>query len=721
MDEQTLTGIANPRAAPPPKENRHRKRMVLAIAILAILLISIELFLGIQDRSISIPYLLEARPVARVMSIDGDARYQPTAERNWFQAKVASDVFSGDAIYSGERTDVGVEMKSGGQLALGEETLVIFDSIDGVTVPDLTRGNIKLRILGDMKISISGDVTHFSAGAGGESEVLISIDEASKGKIQVLSGRPRIKAPKQDSKYLDPGSSLEFLVRKLRLSSRKKIDLPDTSADKTAVAGNESKEPKPLPTPIEPVYENPAPVVRLTKIVHTLTKSDMYQQQKGLRLKPKTNLPFIQAPGLLRWTGGNGIKTFVQVTKVKENEKPDFTNSWYNEPAPGQDLAMMNWRPGRNAWRVSLDGQSWSEPAEVDVSLRYAVGREPVLTVENPKVAFPNPVVYMQMRDGSGRKMSGWIIEGGRDKGFKKTVSVWAESSKLIVPVSKLGKYYFRVRSVDEHGEVSVVSNVTEVTVEKPKPVPVRLAEKPAAEKQVREVATKDRKVEKESPAESSTVLTQDTVAKERIFVRAGPYSVSLLGGLASVISVVQTETGTAPPVLQIVGLGGGYFDGRYEAKVNYRTRFGVASGSGSGTPSISRLDLRAGRWWNLGWRPFKTQTRLGLVAGYENFQNSGSRDFSPFYEVLKAGFGVNIDLTERVQTGGAVLFGTWMNSNSVAEIDGYFAYDFLENLNMGIGYRVGLFEAGTLTSSPSILPYREATGEAYSQLKFSF
>jgi hypothetical protein len=110
--------------------------------------------------------------------------------KNWYEAKAASDVFQGDAVYSGKSTDIEVQMKSGGQLALGEETLVIFDSIDGVTIPDLARGNIRLRISGELKISVSGEISQISAGAGGESEVLLSVDSSSKGQIQVLSGRP---------------------------------------------------------------------------------------------------------------------------------------------------------------------------------------------------------------------------------------------------------------------------------------------------------------------------------------------------------------------------------------------------------------------------------------------------------------------------------------------------------------------------------------------------
>ncbi len=718
MDDQTLSAVTGPTA---PRQPPHQKRNRIAIAIAALIgiLILVELFLGFQDSTLKIPYFVEPTGVAKVSSIEGDARYQPSAEKSWFEAKVTADVFSGDAIYSGSRTNVGVEMKSGGQLSLGEETLVIFDSIDGVTIPDLARGNIKLRISGDMKISISGDVSEFSPGAAGESEILISIDEDSKGKIQVLSGTPRIKAPKQTSKLVEPGTVIDFLARKFRLSSRKQIELPsDITPLPRKVPIEDTARIVPLPVATPPVvFENPAPIELQTQIVHTLTKADLYEQAAGVRLRPLRGLKFVNSAGVLKWTGGNGTKTFIQITKVKSNQKPNFEDCWYNEGAPGQDVVISKWRAGRSAWRVSLDGINWSKSAEVLVTARFSTGREPVLVVENPVVELPNPVVRMRLEDQSGRKMSGWIIEGGRDRSFNKSVSVWASESKLMVPVSKLGNYFFRVRSVDEHGEVSAFSNVNQVTVKKAKRVPIRIAKKANDPKPEREVAT----APEPENSQSVTKTEIEFPSISRSFQRSGPWGISILGGVGAVISIVQTEAGVAPPVLQVLGLGASYFDGRYEAMVNYRSRIGVSGGVSGSAPTVSRLDLRGGHWWNMGWRPFSTLIRLGLVVGYENYQNYDSRDFSPFYEVVKGGFGVNVDLTERIQTGGTVLFGTWTNSNSVTEVDGYVAYDFFKNLNLGIGYRIGLFEAGTITSSPTYLPYREATGEAYSQLKFSF
>lgn len=699
--------------------------MLIAIVCLVAALVLVEIFLGFKNTTLKLPLISEPTGVAKIMSISGDGRYQPSEEQNWYEAKAASDVFQGDAVYSGKSTDIEVQMKSGGQLALGEETLVIFDSIDGVTIPDLARGNIRLRISGELKISVSGEISQISAGAGGESEVLLSVDSSSKGQIQVLSGRPKIKAPKQVAKFVDAGSKIEFDAKEFRRSTGKQIALPkDVTPLPQRVPEKQIAEvpalpgPEPTPPP-RPVFEKPVPAESQTLLAYTVTKSDLYESLKGPRLKRKNRLKAIESPGVLRWTGGNGTKTYIQVTSAEKNGTPDFEASWLSEVATGQDFLVSKWQTRKNSWRVSMDGQNWSSPATVNVAVRFSTGREPTLIIEKSEVRLPNAVTHMRLGDSSGRKMSGWIIEGGRDSTFKKSISVWATEPKLIVPLKSLGTYFFRVRSVDELGEISANSEIQTVLVlkEKPKPVPLRIAKKPPVEEPIRKIATKEVPLEK---APATSVAEVSLPKAVRPFKRAGPWSVSLLGGVGAVVSGVQIEAGLTPPVLQVLGLGAEYFDGRYDLKADFRSRIGVTGGSGS-APSVSRFSLTSGYWWNLGWRPFRMPVRVGLMLGYENYQNLESTEFTPFYEVAKSGFGLNFGVTDRLQTGGTVLYGKWLNSNSLTQIDGYVAYSFLENLNLGIGYRVGLFEAGTTTSSPSTLPYREATGEAYSQLKFSF
>ena len=734
--EPTVIGFSKDPVEPPPEDGRSRSeklrewlvkhRYVAAVVFLFSVMLLIEL--GSQWRSgrISIPLLAESEGVAKVIGLNGDTRYQPLAEEDWYKAKIAADVFSGDAIYSGKRSDALVEMGSGGQIAMGEETLVVFDSHDGVTVPDVTRGNVRLRITGEMRISISGNSAVFSAGEG--AEVLITVEEGRKGKIQVLSGAPKIQTRGQADRVVQTGSSFVMDLFK-SVASKKTVrppaDLVPEAEPVQAPLLAETQEPT---VSVEP----PTPAEQLTTIAHTLTQSDLYEKVTDIRLREKPRAREIRAAGLLRWSGGTGEAVILQIAKVdSKTGEANFENPWFQTQAKGQDLSIDSWRVGRSAWRVSQDGKTWSHPATIDVVPRFAAGREPLVVFEASKVTLPDAVLPLRMRDSSGRKMMGWIIEGSRQQDFKKSIIVWADADKILIPLSKVGRYYFRVRSVDEQGEISTFSVAQHVDVEAapkkvipPKPIPLRLAKKTTeapAENLEKSGATKPPRelANVETSSKVSVKLERQPMAPP--FRRAGPWSVSLLGGLSSVISGVQVGTGEGNPSVDILGFVGSYFDGAYEGHLDFRTRLGVITSSSA--PDFTRLDLRVGRWWTVGTKPLGIKTRVGVVTGFENYSNkSGRGSHAPFYDVAKLGLGIGFDLTPRIQTGGAFLYGAWLNSDRLTEIDGYVAYDVDESLNLGFGYRVGLFEAGSAESSPNRqLPYREASGEAYSRLKISF
>jgi len=66
-------------------------------------------------------------------------------------------------------------------------------------------------------------------------------------------------------------------------------------------------------------------------------------------------------------------------------------------------------------------------------------------------------------------------------------------------------------------------------------------------------------------------------------------------------------------------------------------------------------------------------------------------------------------------------LVGTWFDGNKTFEFSGQLRYALNRELDMGVGYRIHLFEAGSESASPRGLPYREALGEVFSSLKISF
>jgi hypothetical protein len=162
--------------------------------------------------------------------------------------------------------------------------------------------------------------------------------------------------------------------------------------------------------------------------------------------------------------------------------------------------------------------------------------------------------------------------------------------------------------------------------------------------------------------------------------------------------------------------LRGGFTDGKNSVAAGYRGQFGASNGEGS-AQSSSRFDASYTRWWQTSWQPL----RLGWLGGFDSYRNSGSSRFSKGYDVAKTGLDVGISFADKWKGGGNLLLAGWTDSNRVYELGGFVSYDFSREIAFGLGYRLSLFEAGTAESAPVALPYREAIGEAYSSLQFSF
>lgn len=113
--EPTVIGVPSGPSEPPPEDSRSRRdvvrewlwkhRYAAAVAVLVAVMLMIELAAQFRAGQFSIPFIAESESVAKVVAINGDTRYQPLAEEDWYKAKIAADIFSGDALYSGKRSD----------------------------------------------------------------------------------------------------------------------------------------------------------------------------------------------------------------------------------------------------------------------------------------------------------------------------------------------------------------------------------------------------------------------------------------------------------------------------------------------------------------------------------------------------------------------------------------------------------------------------------------
>lgn len=698
--------------------------------------------------------------VAVVQEVKTDVRQKPVEEQSWYRAEPQNDIIRGDAVYSGGQSHAQVKMQSGGILEMGEETLVIFDDVDGVTVPDVTRGSVKIKITGSMKIAISGEVTEFT---GAQSELELNAD-GTRGSVRALKGKVGVLRKGASIRNLVTGQEME-LPPSTEKHDAPKVQIPKANeliseiriADKRNPG---AAAPKPVATPIAevavpiapaPVIE-PVPVVKLAEVapplpppvaaVEALTPQDpslqiirvmklqeVYQRRGQRALVPKTGMKFLKVPVALAWNGAKPEeKVFLQISKEKTFSKP-----WAEREANGKNTVVQEWKPGRNYWRVSRDRKTWTDASQVNVKPTVAVQQNPSIAlfkntvVVHGKGKGPEAQAKLRFQDSALPKARGWVLQGSNTPSFapEKTRTVYVSEPRVDIPLSKPGKYFFRVRSVASAGEISSFSAPAEVTAVKAAapPAPIRVAKKVQAkereiaaiddEKDAMKDSLKDEIEEKEIPRQTARMRT---TPKKPDDDRYRPWSVTVEGGETAIVSSEQIAAEGDPASTHVLGLRGTYADGRNTITGAYHSKFGGANAQGS-AQSNSRMEGRYTRWWQTGW----TWLRLGLVGGLEKYSNTASTQFSKGYTAAKTGVNVDIGLADRWKTGGDILVGGWTDANMVYEIGGFVSYDFTRELAFGVGYRLSLFEAGTAASAPIDLPYREAMGEAYSSLKFSF
>lgn len=706
-----------------------------------------------------------ANVVAVVETVERDVRQRPVEETGWYRAEPQTEILRGDAVYSGVESKSRVQMKSGGVLELGEETLVIFDDVDGVTIPDVSRGQVKLKINGQMKVAISGEVTEFS---GAQSELVLNSIGGSRN-IRVVSGNTSITRPGVAKRSMSAGETFELpksnskssarvvapaatdVVSKSSISLKRKVEKrPETvretvsKADRDVVRETAAELAPPIkPEPAVSMVETAPPPAAPAMVKEALSVADpvlqinrvmkvqeVYQRRGASLLVPRRGLKYLKVPVSLSWNGAaDEDRVFIQVSK-----ESSFRQPWLERDTRGPNVVIEQWKTGKNFWRVSRDGQTWSLGGEVVVKPIVSISQAPIVRVLNDKVSVypkgqrPEAQAKLKFEDNGLSKVRGWVLQGSSSIDFppQKSKTVLVSKARIDVPLNRPGRYFFRVRSVAEAGDISTFSSPVEVqatrAVAPQVPLAPRLAKRPV--EKVRDVAAVDANLaseprpeqfESERPAaRTSSKLKTNVEARDPN--RARPWQIAIEGGETALVSSEQLGASADLASVHMVGLRGGYYEASHSALLAYRTQFGASNSEGN-SQSSSKFEARYTRWWTSPWQ----SVRLGWLGGYDRYRNSGSTRFSKGYEVAKTGLDVGVSFTDKWKGGGNFQLGGWTDSNRIYEVGGFLSYEFSRELAFGIGYRLGLFEAGSAASAAQALPYREAMGEAYSSLQFSF
>lgn len=804
---------------------QYRSNKAVWAALVVLLLLTLEFFFGVTK-----PFFnsvgMNRTVVAHVLKTQGDVRHKPVESDAWFKGEAEAEIIKGDALYTGLQSGANVEMMSGGQITMGEETLVVFEDVDGLIVPDVARGQVRLQVNGEMRISISGEITEIS---GLDSQMLLSIDEKTGARVETVKGKLKFKQ-RGDMREMGVGNRLQLpasgkkssvaappsvMLTKLEsILSKRKLDRP---AEPPVVAAA-----TPVPTPVPPPIPVPAvpPVVAATP-VPTPPPAPAPIPQLKISRGEQTFVKTVRLPDLYKRTGKKSLARRGEPVEVKlpvpiaiENvaEKepvmvevsrdPAFVSQVDKSKKTGTPLIVERWAPGKNHIRISREGKSWSEQASVDIRLQTLPGAQPVVTSLSNQVELVGKEVELKLRLSDGRipRPAGYVLEGSRTLQFEpeKTKAVWVKESRLDIPVAKEGMYYFRSRSVADNGEISKLSAVTPVRVYRrqtpsapalatdrakitigdtyqlqwrgdrladkyevsilgsdgkvlksgrvhkdslrltPKKVgeydllvqsvskngkrsaPSRarliVGAKPIVERRVAAVREKPEQAERPEATSRSKTKADIRATEEKIL----PWYVAVEGAEVAYLSTEQLDRGSDPAGLAMAGLVVGHRSQENWASLAVRMKLVGMNPTGENFNAF-RADAKFIHYWRMPWSPFRGPLRLGAVGAIENRQNPNSGGFSAGYSMAKTGFAVWINFQEKWHTGGEVLYGRWTDANQVYEINGFLGYDFSSELNFGVGYRLSLFDAGNPDTAPAPLPYREASGEAYSHLRFSF
>jgi len=193
-------------------------------------------------------------------------------------------------------------------------------------------------------------------------------------------------------------------------------------------------------------------------------------------------------------------------------------------------------------------------------------------------------------------------------------------------------------------------------------------------------------------------------------------------GAFFSMFSKSQIEAKTAEPSGALINIGWLHWFEKFGFEGKMKTKLASTNDSGKGT-NPSHLEGRLHRR-NFGSLPWGLTRSLqsSLFGGIEIYRNTNNTQlYSPRYDLLKLGYSLHFPLAQHWAMGGDLAYGQGLEGSRKYEISGFAHFYFDQTWSVGAGYRMNLFESRSSTTSPIGLPFREAYGEAYSVIRWSY
>lgn len=394
--------------------------------------------------------------VGEILKLENDTRHRTKTSFTWSKAKVSQQIRLGDSVFTGAASSSLVDLKQGGSLKMGANTLIVFDDIKGLKVPNLKMGNFKLSVNGSLKVGIANDITVLS---GNGSEVEISVEDKKKPTIKITKGDVQVETKSAEVVRRDP-------------PPQPLLDLKPTVAEALPIPPA-----KPEPPAVEVQPPPPAPVEASVHVVpgiqsylYTDQMYDFYENVDGRLTKRKERRRFGAMPVRLQWTtAGNLTKVYGQVS-----ETPSFDKSV--QFFQSSDLTGHTINPiyvGTNYWRISKDGHSWSSPEFFIVETQALESAPPQIKLSQSILTILGDGAQVRMNLEASPELKGFLIESSQSSEFpvKSTKIKWTTQKDHTYRFSSTGTYYIRARGVNEKTELSVYGPVMKLVVVKPEKI----------------------------------------------------------------------------------------------------------------------------------------------------------------------------------------------------------------------------------------------------------
>jgi hypothetical protein len=758
-------------------KRRHSKNLkdyvILSLSLIGLILSSIPLLFEKEFNQ-----FLEAKnhrslqpKIGQIALAKNDIRNKQMGSYQWTKVIENQEVSLGDSIFTGPESLSRVTISSGGELEIGENSMVTFRVIDDLQVANLDMGSLFVAVNGSLKIAILGELAEFE---GNNSKIQISINRNKKAEVKLIQGEAKVKI-NLSVNDLKPNSSLTVIEQTEPLFKTNSV------AEVIPAA-------------------NPKEFVRIFEFL------DFYDRIEN-KYKMKSEFSSIyKYPIQISWSiKGDSERVYGQLSRSSDFKM--ISDSFTQKAAKKSDYFYSIFQ-GDNFYRLSSDGIHWSQPISFVLESSY-------LKLSPPQLIFPDEnkfyllgeSVQLDAKINKDAAIKATIIETSATPEFHpNTTDVhWVTSGKISMHLNKSQSIYFRTRGVSANYQVTEISAPIKVDIERPAlplaPLSLKLSKSKYVEGEnislvwqrasraskyeityldqfgnilAKKVSAKtfdrtktippgaykvtvasidrfgrkstdsmmgsfniEKKIplfvaeQKNPPQDRKPATPEEPLISQKSAAKVPEYlspisptqELSILGAAYNMVSRETLARGKTNPTAILVGIQWKKWKGSIGLEAILKSKFSDLSSDEVTSVSPIQAEARIHKRWSMDWNPFDplARSQMSLFAGYEYYRNSAAEFFAPKYDLIKSGLALEFPAFQKWKTGGEFVYGFGLDQNKKYEISGHVGYYLKRNWSMGVGYRIHLFEAGSAASTPAGLSYKEGFGEGYSVLKWLY